>query len=463
MKNILLTAFLVASLVAPALMSAQPVVGNITASQRSSGDRAVDISYDLSNGNGAMTVTVLVSNDNGATFSIIPQAQYLTGDIGAGINNGTGYSIVWDAVTDVPETFWPQTRIRIIATEEGTGPGTVALAISSNVTAPVHQSAAQTLTFTFAQSVTGFDASDVTVTGATKGAFSGSGAAYTLGITGTGGTISVSVPESATNPGNLASTFSNFYQDTWTLSLPGAVPMELIRIPAGTFTMGSPTGELSRQSNETEHTVTLSQDFYLGKTEVTQQQWLAVRGSWPGPEPDSILGVGNSFPAYDVSHDDIQSFMADLDTAITEPGTFGLPTESQWEYAARAGTTTRFNFGDGFGANEFCSVEAERTNNMWYCGNNSPSGTEAVGQKPANAWGLRDMHGNVWEWCADWYGSAYPGTVTDPTGPVSGSDRVIRGGSWGYGAQSCRSAYRDNFVPTFRFNNFGFRVLSPVQ
>jgi formylglycine-generating enzyme required for sulfatase activity len=458
-KNaLLLASCFAAALAAPTALIAQPIVSNLIASQRPSGDRAVDISYDLSGGNGPMTVSILVSSDNGATFSITPELQYLTGNVGSAITNGTGYAIVWDAMADVPEMYWPETRVRLIATEEGsTEPAS--LAITSSETAPVHQTANQTLTFTFDSAVTDFDASDVTVSGAAKGTFSGSGSVYTLALTGTGGKIDVAVAQNVVSPGNNAGAFSNFYQDTWTLSLPGAVPMELIRIPAGTFTMGSPVTELSRESDETEHTVTLTQDFYLGKTEVTQQQWLAVHGSWPGTAPSATHGVGNSFPAYNVSHNDIQTFMSALDTAITEPGTFGLPTESQWEYAARAGATTRFNFGDGFGADENCSAEAERTNNMWYCGNNSPNGTKAVGQKPANAWGLRDMHGNVWEWCADWYGT-YPGTITDPTGPVSGSDRVIRGGSWDDGAQDCRSANRNNFSPANRFDYIGFRVLA---
>lgn len=333
-------------------------------------------------------------------------------------------------------------------------PELVSLAITSNVTAPVHQSATQTLTFTFAQSVTGFDATDVTVAGATKGAFSGTDAVYTLAVTGPGGRIDVAVTQSVTSLGNDAANFSNFYQDTWTLTLPGAVPMELIRIPAGTFMMGSPPEELSRLSDETQHTVTLSQDFYLGKTEVTQNQFAAIQ-SFPAPQSF----VGGTMPVHRVSHNDVQTWLAALNTETTEPGTFGLPTESQWEYAARAGTTTRFNFGDGFASNETSDIAGGRGDNMWFTGNNSSTGTKTVGQKPANAWGLRDMHGNVWEWCADWYGT-YPEIVTDPLGSVGGSDRVFRGGGWSEGAQDCRSAFRNGIAPAFRSSNVGFRVLA---
>jgi formylglycine-generating enzyme required for sulfatase activity len=316
--------------------------------------------------------------------------------------------------------------------------------------------------------VTGFDDSEITVTGGTKGTFTPvSATVYTLEVTGTGGTVTASVDATAATSasgsgnGNAAATpYSNFYQDTWTINLPGNVPMELIRIPAGTFTMGSPSGELSRNSDETEHAVTLTQDFYLGKTEVTQQQWLAIQPlPWPGTAPSAGFGLGDNYPAYNVSYNDIGSWMTALNTHVTEPGTFSLPTEAQWEYACRAGTTTRFNFGDGFASNETSDTAGGRGDNMWFTGNNSPNGTKAVGQKPANAWGLHDMHGNVWEWCSDWYGT-YPGTVTDPTGPVSGSVRVFRGGSWVNSAQGCRSARRGNGNPTLRGDGLGFRVLA---
>jgi formylglycine-generating enzyme required for sulfatase activity len=338
----------------------------------------------------------------------------------------------------------------------------VPLTITSSQTAPVHQSANQTLFIIFGQPVSGFDASDVTVTGATKGTFTQvSSSVYTLVITGTGGGTTATVAANAAVPtapftGTASVTFSNFYQDTWTITLPGSVPMELIRIPAGTFTMGSPVGETSRFPEETQHQVTLSQDFYLGKTEVTQNQWVALQSF-----PQAQTFVGGTMPVHNVSHDDIGSWMTALNTHVTEPGTFALPTESQWEYAARAGTTTRFNYGNGFGGDENCSTEAERTSNMWYCGNSGAS-TQAVGQKPANAWGLRDMHGNVWEWCSDWYGTYPTGPVTDPTGPGSGSGRVLRGGSWFNYAQYCRSAYRVNGAPSSRFNSLGFRVLLSV-
>ncbi|MDX2176304.1 MAG: formylglycine-generating enzyme family protein [Candidatus Sumerlaeia bacterium] len=206
--------------------------------------------------------------------------------------------------------------------------------------------------------------------------------------------------------------------------------------------------------DETEHQVTLTQDFYLGKTEVTQDQWAALQSF-----PVAQTFVGGTMPVHNISHDDVGSWMTALNTHVTEPGTFSLPTESQWEYACRAGTTTRFNYGDGFASNETTDTAGGRGDNMWFAGNNSPNGTKTVGQKPANAWGLHDMHGNEWEWCSDWYGT-YPGTVTDPTGPVSGSFRVLRGGDWNDNARVCRSARRSNSIPSNGLSNYGFRVLA---
>jgi formylglycine-generating enzyme required for sulfatase activity len=448
-----------AALALPAALFAQPVVSNVSFVQQpdGAGSTEVVVTYDLASPNGNATVSLLYSTNGGASFST---ATTTTGAVGAGVTPGTGKTIDWAVATDLPgQQLAGNFVVRVLA-EDGVA---IPLTITSTLAeGSVTQTATQTFTFTFGEAVTGFDDSDITVTGGTKGTFTPvSATVYTLEVTGTGGTVTASVDATAATSasgsgnGNAAATpYSNFYQDTWTINLPGNVPMELIRIPAGTFTMGSPTDELSRLSDETQHTVTLTQDFYLGKTEVTQNQWVALQSF-----PVAQTYVGGTMPVHNVSYNDIGSWMTDLNTAITEPGTFSLPTESQWEYACRAGTTTRFNFGNGFGANEFCSNEAERTNNMWYCGNNSPNGTKAVGQKPANAWGLHDMHGNVWEWCADWY-DTYPGTVTDPTGPVSGSNRVVRGGSWSGFAQGCRSAQRSDNAPASRGSNVGFRVLA---
>ncbi|MDX2177886.1 MAG: formylglycine-generating enzyme family protein [Candidatus Sumerlaeia bacterium] len=342
--------------------------------------------------------------------------------------------------------------------------GVVELTITSTTPAgAVSAERFQTLTFRFDQPVQGFTDSDVSLAGATKVDFGGEGDLYWMLVEGIGGIFTAQVADSAVGPSSVGASFSNFYQDTWTLNLPGSVPLELIRIPAGTFRMGSANDERSRQLDELRHTVTISHDFYLGKTEVTQAQWLAICGSFPSGGQSHGTGAGSEARAVHlVSHDDIMNastgFMKLLNDHVTEPGTLSLPTESQWEYAARARTTTRFSFGNGYSTDEYCSTGGGREINMWYCGN-AGSSTQLVGQKPANAWGLWDMHGNLWEWCSDWY-AAYPtGTVTDPVGPGSGTHRVRRGGGWGNISQYCRSAVRSYDPPSGRFDGIGFRVL----
>ncbi len=232
------------------------------------------------------------------------------------------------------------------------------------------------------------------------------------------------------------------------LDLPsGAKPLEMVHIPAGTFTMGSPSTESGRDSDEgPQHQVTITKDFYLGKYEVTQAQWEAVMGS----NPSSSYGVRPNYPVYNVSWNDCQSYIEKLNQM--GQGTFRLPTEAEWEYACRAGTQTRFYWGDD-------PNETQIKDYAWYDGNNSPSGTKEVGLKIPNAFGLYDMSGNVWEWCSDWYGSYPSGSVVDPVGPYSGSHRVNRGGDWGSNAQACRSASRGGHSPDGRASRIGFRLL----
>jgi formylglycine-generating enzyme required for sulfatase activity len=236
--------------------------------------------------------------------------------------------------------------------------------------------------------------------------------------------------------------------DKQTLDLGSGVSMTLVWIPPGTFTMGSPSNESSRDSDEGPQTrVTLTRGFWMGETEVTQAQWKAVMGS--GNNPSHFKG--DTLPVEMVSWNDAMDFCRRLSERSGR--TVTLPTEAQWEYACRAGTTTRFSFGDS---------DSSLGNYAWFT-SNSGSQTRPVRGKQPNAWGLYDMHGNVWEWCLDWFG-AYPGgSVTDPTGASSGSYRVLRGGSWGYTARYCRSASRGGDGPTGRFHNNGFRVVLAVQ
>jgi len=265
-----------------------------------------------------------------------------------------------------------------------------------------------------------------------------------------------------------------------TFTLPGDVPLVMVRIPAGTFTMGSPEDEAGRSDNEgPQHQVTLSRDFYLGKYEVTQAQWHAVMGS-SVPSGCDTFSVGDEYPVYCVSWIDICGALEScgeedgflkrvndhlVETNQSEGDALRLPTEAEWEYAARAGTTTRFSFGDGSECDEPCGACATYEQYMWWCGNayykSSSRGPRPVGQKLANPWGLFDIHGNKWEWVRDVHAGYDSEPQTDPTGPDLSSDiyHVVRGGGWGFWSASCRSARRGSFGDAgYRYHHIGFRL-----
>jgi len=195
------------------------------------------------------------------------------------------------------------------------------------------------------------------------------------------------------------------------------------------------------------HTVHISKPFYLGRYEVTQGQWQIImehnRSRFQG---DATL------PVERVSWEDVQEFLPRLN-AKEGTSTYRLPTEAEWEYAARAGTTTVYSFGN----------DARQLGEYAWYRKNSGDQTHPVGQKKPNAWGLYDMHGNVWEWVQDWYGAYSAGAVVDPAGPSAGSDRVRRGGSWYDLASSSRSAYCYEAAPNRRIVNVGFRLLKMVS
>ncbi|MGB2614610.1 MAG: SUMF1/EgtB/PvdO family nonheme iron enzyme [Phycisphaerae bacterium] len=224
-----------------------------------------------------------------------------------------------------------------------------------------------------------------------------------------------------------------------------ATGIELVFIPVGEFLMGSPASEAQRNDDETQHRVIISRPFYLGKYEVTQGEWQRVMGS----NPSNFKG-SDRLPVEQVSWDDCQAFLRKAG------GGLRLPTEAEWEYACRAGTTTPFHTGATISPSE-----ANYNGNYIYGGVAKGAfrqKTTEVGSFRPNAWGLFDMHGNVWEWCADWYGDYLGGAVTDPMGPASGTGRVLRGGSWFGRPRGCRSARRFRFSPGYRFSFLGFRV-----
>jgi RNA polymerase sigma factor (sigma-70 family) len=256
--------------------------------------------------------------------------------------------------------------------------------------------------------------------------------------------------------------------------------LRLVRILAKgkTFTIGSPPEEKGREENETAHEVTLSADYYLGVTTVTRGQFAAFvkedgyqteaerdgKGAWrwngdqfeqkpeytwKNPGFKSIKQT-DEHPVVNVSWNDAVAFSKWL--SRKDGREYRLPTEAEWEYACRSGTKTAYSFGDD---------PSKLVDYAWF-GDNA-GGTHTVGTKKPNGWGLYDMHGNVWQWCADWYGEYAKGAVTDPQGPKEGSKRVYRGCSWMHDAQYCRSAYRDWRLPTLCINNLGFRLAAPVR
>jgi formylglycine-generating enzyme required for sulfatase activity len=250
----------------------------------------------------------------------------------------------------------------------------------------------------------------------------------------------------------------------------------MVLIPAGTFTMGSPGNEPGRNSDEVQHQVTLTHAMYVSKYEVTQSEWQAVMG-WNTSGFSGANRPVETLTWYDaVSYCNLRSTGQGLIAAYTITGAthsgnhitsatvtwnqaangYRLLTEAEWEYACRATSTTAFC--NGAITNINCSpLDPSLDLVGWYCGNASGV-THDVGGKTANAWGLKDMHGNVWEWCWDWYGAYPTGPLTDPTGPASGSYRGLRGGSWCDYAQYCRSANRGDIYPDSMGHYIGLRL-----
>ena len=257
--------------------------------------------------------------------------------------------------------------------------------------------------------------------------------------------------------------------------------MVLRRIPAGTFTMGSPTNELGRRTNETQRSVILTKDFYVGVFEVTQKQWERVTGNWPSyfsnatfrnSRPVEIVSyndirgttLGTNWPASDTV--DANSFIGLL--RIKTGQSFDLPTEAQWEYVCRVGTTNALNSGYELSSTSNDSHLAEVGRYYFNGGSDNASGvstvggTASVGSYLSNAWGLYDMHGNVWELCLDWYEDSQL-AVIDPLGAVSGAFRVGHGGGYISTADVCRAAFRSSYGPSTRQSKLGFRVALPAS
>jgi formylglycine-generating enzyme required for sulfatase activity len=248
--------------------------------------------------------------------------------------------------------------------------------------------------------------------------------------------------------------------------------MTFVLVPPGTFRMGSPAEEQDYLTktffdgkrpdwldNEALHEVTLTEPFDLAKTEVTQAQYEALTGANPGKFK------GADRPVETVSWEEARDYAAKLTAKLDDRHQYRLPTEAEWEYSCRGGRSSSQPFGVGDGR-ALSSREANFDGRSPYGGAEVGTflgATCAVGSYPANALGLRDMHGNVWEWCADWYGPYARAPVTYPTGPSEGSDRVIRGGCWRSFAGAFRAAHRHRYAPGIRFDCLGFRLARAIR
>jgi formylglycine-generating enzyme required for sulfatase activity len=224
------------------------------------------------------------------------------------------------------------------------------------------------------------------------------------------------------------------------IDLGKGIKLELVFIPAGKFKMGSPETERGRQKNESQHEVTITKSFLIGKYEVTQEQWEALMGKNPS------VNVGPRLPVTNVSWVECQEFIKVLN--LKTKGEYRLPTESEWEYACRAGTNTATAFGETITSKDANYDESKIDKPV------------PVGSYKPNAFGLYDMHGNVWEWCSDWFANYPDGPLVDPVGAKEGARRVVRGGSFNYfHVSNMRSSYRGDFnLPSSRTIGIGFRL-----
>ena len=257
---------------------------------------------------------------------------------------------------------------------------------------------------------------------------------------GISGSLTSSTSSSSAN--TLSSSGSSLSGNALTIPVKNGINIEMVKVEAGSFDMGAtPEMENPWEDEKPVHRVTLTNNYYVGKYEITQALWQAVLGNNPS------RFKGDDLPVEKVSWDDCQDFISKLNAMTGKR--FRLPSEAEWEYAARGGKKSRgYQYS---GSNTFGDV-------AWYYGNSGPK-THAVGTKQPNELGIYDMTGNVWEWCQDWFGSYSSSPQTNPTGAASGSYRVYRGGSWCNSARDCRTSYRRGNTPDFRYFDLGLRLV----
>ena len=240
--------------------------------------------------------------------------------------------------------------------------------------------------------------------------------------------------------------------ETKSSTIRNSIGMEFVLISPGEFMMGSPPNEPGRDIDERLHRVTITRSFYLQTTEVTQKQWKTVMGF----NPAGFKTCGEDCPVETISWNETHEFISKLNQ-LEGTDKYRLPTEAEWEYACRAGTETPFFTG-------LCILTDRANYNGKFPIKGCPEGqnrktTMKIGSFVPNPWGLYDMHGNVWEWCQDWYAKGYPKNAVDPRGPFSGTAKVLRGGAWFSKANMLRSSYRRKDTPDFRSHVVGFRLV----
>ncbi len=397
-----------------ASFAAGPVVSNVRVAQRP-GTGILDITYDLADPDSdILSVAVNISTNDGVSW-FSPVASNLTGAVGLFASSpGVGRNIAWQGWRELPPLLFPGVKAQVIADDT---------------------------VFPF------------------------------LVIDLSGGTNAVSYPMTGLDSAPVGG-WTDEYKTT---------KLVMRKFLAGTYEMGSPVGELGHGTNESQHAVTLTNGFYIGMFEVTQRQWELVMGNRPSYFTNAAYYATR--PVETVSYYDVRenptngaitpnwpasaqvhasSFMGRL-RARTGMSMFDLPTEAQWEYACRAGTTTALNSGTNL-SSLTSDANMAAVGRYWYNGGYSyskngdaSSGTAKAGAYLTNSVGLYDAHGNVHEWCLDWYG-AYAGAVVNPMGRASGNARIVRGGGWDFNAQGCRSAERDYYAPNTRGAAIGLRV-----
>lgn len=446
---------------------APPLVYDLSAAQRTDGSGLVDIHYSLfDTNNDTCTISIMLADGIDAAYNFSPSPANLSGDIGSNIAMGINKQIIWDAKAEGIAFNNSHYRIKVIA-DDGTTYGTVSI--------PGFNPGAGTYTTT----------QNVTLSCATEAAV----IRYTTNGSDPNETSAIYTSPIAISTNTILK--AKAYKNLWNPSgiavaeyIVNAPPTYFVLVPGGTFTMGDTRG--NRESDEIPtHSVTLS-SFYMGKYEVTQSEWAAIMGT----NPASGYGVGNNHPVYNVSwysllkYCNLRSMAEQLTPAYTingstNPSNWGsvptynsstwdlaicnwsadgyrLPTEAEWEYAARGATNTP----------DYMYCGSENINEVaWYEANNSPYGCKPVGTKVPNGLGLYDMSGNLYEWCWDWYGNTYYSSspTNNPTGPESNYSRVERGGRWYSIATGCRVTNRGNDYPSFSGNYVGFRLCKTAR